>query len=55
MDNIEEFMEEEHKRKRFSIRMDITMDKEMTYEEADQKIWNALRSVGVVGHCGGIY
>jgi hypothetical protein len=42
------------KKKKFSIRMDITMDKEMSYEVAERTIMNALRQAGMVGHCGGI-
>ena len=42
------------KKKKFSIRVDITMDKEMSYEVAERTIMNALRQAGMVGHCGGI-
>lgn len=51
---IDEFEEDHYKSKRFSIRMDITMDKEMTFEDAERTIMFALRQAGMVGHCGGI-
>lgn len=55
-DIMDEFAFEENnsKKKKFSIRMDITMDKEMSYETAERTIMNALRLAGMVGHCGGI-
>lgn len=57
MNNLNIFgLEEEHecKKRNFTIRMDITMDREMSYEEAEKVIFSALRSVGMKGHCGGI-
>lgn len=53
-DIMDEFEENNSKKKKFSIRMDITMDKEMSYETAERTIMNALRLAGMVGHCGGI-
>ena len=49
-----DFDEEEEKKKKWTIRMDVTMDKEMTYENAQRVILDALRSAGMKGHCGGI-
>ena len=40
---------------KYTIRMDITMNKKMTYEEAELIIFNALRSAGMIAHKGGIY
>jgi hypothetical protein len=42
------------KRDRYTIRMDITFEEELTYEEAEIRILRALNSAGVRGHCGGI-
>lgn len=38
----------------YTIRMDITMDRKMSYEEAEKVIFNALRSAGMKAHKGGI-
>lgn len=43
-----------HKKKKYTIRMDIELDTEMTYEEAEIKIMSALRSAGMKAHRGGI-
>lgn len=51
---MEEFEEDKDKTKKFTIRMDVTMDKEMTYEDAERTIMDALRQAGMIGHCGGI-
>ena len=51
---MKEFEKDKDKTKKFTIRMDVTMDKEMTYEDAERTIMNALRGAGMVGHCGGI-
>ena len=55
-DIMDEFAFEENnsKKKKFSISMDITMDKEMSHETAEKIIMNALSQAGMVGHCGGI-
>lgn len=55
-DIMDEFAFEENnsKKKKFSIRMDITMDKEMSYEAAERTIMNELSQAGMIGHCGGI-
>lgn len=53
-DIMDEFEENNSKKKKFSIRMDITMDKEMSYETAERTIMNALSQAGMIGHCGGI-
>lgn len=53
-DVMDEFEENNSKKKKFSIRMDITMDKEMSYETAERTIMIALSQAGMVGHCGGI-
>lgn len=42
------------KKKQFTIRMDITLDKDMTFEEAEQKIMGALRNIGMKAHRGGV-
>lgn len=42
------------RRDRYTIRMDITFEEELTYEEAEIRILRALNSAGVRGHCGGI-
>lgn len=42
------------KENRRRIRMDITFEEELTYEEAEIRILRALNSAGVRGHCGGI-
>lgn len=34
--------------------MEVTMDRDMSYEEAEKVIFNALRSAGMKGHKGGI-
>lgn len=38
----------------FTIRMDITMNRKMSYEGAEKVIFNALRSAGMKAHKGGI-
>lgn len=48
------FEENNSKKKKFYIRMDITMDKEMSYEAAERTIMNALSQAGMTAHCGGI-
>lgn len=52
MENID--IEQTEKKKKFTIRMDVTMDREMPYEDAEKVIMGALRSAGMIGHCGGI-
>ena len=47
-------IEDVYRKKTFTIRMDITMEKEMSYEEAHDAIFSALRSAGMKGHRGGI-
>lgn len=45
--------EEIPKKKKYHITdMDIFFDKEITQEEMEIKVFNALRSVGVIGHRG---
>lgn len=53
-DIMDEFEENNSKKKKFFIRMDITMDKEMSYETAERTIMIALSQAGMIGHCGGI-
>lgn len=48
------FFEEKSNKKHFTIRMDITMDREMSFEEAEKAIFSALRSAGMRAHTGGI-
>lgn len=38
----------------YTIRMDIILDRKMSYEEAEKVIFNALRSAGMKIHKGGI-
>lgn len=45
---------ETYKKNKYTIHMDITMDRKMSYEEAEKVIFNALRSVGMKAHKGGI-
>lgn len=42
------------KQKRYEVRMSITFDKELTQEEAEKRVSDGLRAVGVIGKCGGI-
>lgn len=51
-DIMDEFEENNSKKKKFSIRMDITMDKEMSYEAAERTIMNALRLAGMRNYIG---
>ena len=44
----------EDKKDHYTIRMDITMNRKMSYEEAEKTIFNALRSAGMKAHKGGI-
>lgn len=48
MKNID--IEQTEKKKKFTV----TMDREMPYEDAEKVIMGALRSAGMIGHCGGI-
>ena len=48
------FAEDIPKSKHFAIRMDITMDRVMPFEEAEKVIFSALRSAGMRAHKGGI-
>ena len=48
------YLEEIPKKAKYTIHMDITLNKEMSYEEAERAIFNALHSAGMKGHCGGI-
>lgn len=43
-----------YKKDHYTIRMDITMDRKMSYEEAEIVIFNALRNAGMKAHKGGI-
>lgn len=43
-----------YKKDHYAIRMDITMDRKMSYEEAEMAILSALRSAGMKSHKGGI-
>lgn len=45
---------ETYKKSKYTIRMDITMDRDMSYEEAEKAIFNALRRAGMKAHKGGI-
>lgn len=47
-------IEETYKKNKYTIRMEVTMDRDMSYEEAETVIFNALRSAGMKGHKGGI-
>ena len=42
------------RKRKYTIRMDITFGKEVTQEEAERLIFNAISRAGVIGHCGGI-
>lgn len=44
----------EDKKKKYTIRMDIILERKMSHEEAENVIMGALRSAGVIGSCGGI-
>ena len=48
------YLEEIPKKAKYTIRMDITMDREMSYEEAEKVIFSALRNAGMKAHRGGI-
>lgn len=48
------FDEDIPKKKKYEVRMSITFDKELTQEEAEKRVSDGLRSVGVIGKCGGI-
>lgn len=48
------FREDIPKKKKYEVRMTITFDKELTQEEAEKRVSDGLRSVGVIGKCGGI-
>lgn len=51
--NKELVTEEIPKKKKYHISdMDIIFDKEISREEMEIKVFNALRSVGVIGHRG---
>lgn len=43
------------KKRTYSIRMDISFDRELTLEEAEKAIFSALRSAGMKAHKGGAY
>lgn len=49
----EEF-EEMPKKKKYTIRMDITFEKEINQEEAERRLRNALHEMSVTARCGGI-
>lgn len=51
---IDDFLEGIPKKKKYTIRMDITFNRKLTQEEAEKVIHNALHSAGVVGRMGGI-
>ena len=42
------------KKKRYTLRMEVTFNRKLTQEEAEKVIHNALHSAGVIGHMGGI-
>lgn len=47
------FGEEIHKKKKYHITdMDITFDKEIDQETMERLFFEALRSIGVIGHRG---
>lgn len=48
------FDEDIPKKKKYEVRMSITFDKELTQEEAEKRVSDGLRIVGVIGKCGGI-
>lgn len=52
---IDEFLEDIPKKKKYTLRMDITFNRKLTQEEAEKVIHNALHNAGVTGHCGGIH
>lgn len=54
MMNYEDFKIEKQKKDTYTLRMDVMFEKEMTYEEAEKRIYDGLRSVGMIGHRGGI-
>jgi hypothetical protein len=51
---IDGFETDDYKKKNWYIRMDITMDRDMSQEYAERVIFSALRSAGMKGHKGGI-
>lgn len=51
---IDFFEIDDYRKKNWSIRMDITMSRDMSQEEAEKIIFSALQSAGMKGHKGGI-
>ena len=52
--NHEETEDREYKSKEYSIRMDVTLDREMAYESAERVIMDALKKAGIVAHHRGM-
>jgi hypothetical protein len=48
------FESTDYKKKNWTIRMDITMDRDMSQEDVERTIFSALRSAGMKAHKGGI-
>jgi hypothetical protein len=51
---IDFFETDDCKKKNWTIRMDITMDRDMSQEDVERTIFSALRSAGMKAHKGGI-
>jgi hypothetical protein len=49
---MDDFNEEITKKEKYSIRLDVYFDEPISKEEADIKIYSALKSVGVTGYKG---
>ena len=48
------YLEEIPKKDKYTICMDITMDRELSQDDAEKIIYNALRNAGMKAHRGGI-
>jgi hypothetical protein len=49
------FATEKYRSKKWTIRMEITMNRDMSQEDAEMTIFSALRSAGMKAHRGSIY
>ena len=51
----ENFKYQKSKKNRFELHdYEITFDEEITHEEAERRLMEAFRDVGIIGHCGWI-
>ena len=51
----ENFKYQKSKKNRFELHdYEITFDEKITHEEADRRLMEAFRGVGIIGHCGQI-